>query len=474
MKKIDEDNQFEIIPIVDLSVNIGSSRVNIDFNKTVKYTIKVCNNGPNNASGVNLSAVLPEGLVYLSATPSIGTYDPEDGIWLIGNLCIGENQTLIINALTNQTGLIDFPVNVSSIEEDSNLSNNFKNKTIKVLSADLTIDIEASQDLVDYGDILNWTVTIRNDGPDDASKLIVSFGELEDDLIYLNCSNPDFNQSSLKLDIPSLSVGEEISFVISTKVNSSNKEIILPTNVTAETYDPDESNNFDCDSVTVSSLCDLLITIIPDKDPTAVGETVNWIINVTNIGPDNASDVNVFNNIPEGLEYVIHESSKGEVVNVTDENGNIDLTWKVGDLENNESAFLIISTKTLEEGIVLNNATANSSTKDINESNNFDSSRIEVVPLNDDPDDGQNNDSDDPQDDFDDDYPLDDYNFPDDGGNNSRDELENDPHSKNKSLSSSVKKISSHINISSKKTGNPLILVILSLLTLFLVKVRKN
>ena len=473
-KGIDEDNQFEIIPIVDLSVNIGSSRVNIDFNKTVKYTIKVCNNGPNNASGVNLSAVLPEGLVYLSATPSIGTYDPEDGIWLIGNLCIGENQTLIINALTNQTGLIDFPVNVSSIEEDSNLSNNFKNKTIKVLSADLTIDIEASQDLVDYGDILNWTVTIRNDGPDDASKLIVSFGELEDDLIYLNCSNPDFNQSSLKLDIPSLSVGEEISFVISTKINSSNKEIILPTNVTAETYDPDESNNFDCDSVTVSSLCDLLITIIPDKDPTAVGETVNWIINVTNIGPDNASDVNVFNNIPEGLEYVIHESSKGEVVNVTDENGNIDLTWKVGDLENNESAFLIISTKTLEEGIVLNNATANSSTKDINESNNFDSSRIEVVPLNDDPDDGQNNDSDDPQDDFDDDYPLDDYNFPDDGGNNSRDELENDPHSKNKSLSSSVKKISSHINISSKKTGNPLILVILSLLTLFLVKVRKN
>ena len=260
-----------------------------------------------------------------------------------------------------------------------------------------------------------------------------------------------------------------------TKINSSNKEIILPTNVTAETYDPDESNNFDWDSVTVSPLCDLLITIIPDKDPTAVGETVNWIINVTNIGPDNASDVNVFNSIPEGLEYVIHESSKGEVVNTADDDGNIvDLTWKVGDLENKESAFLIISTKTLEEGIVLNNVTADSSTKDINESNNFDSSKIEVVPLNDDSDDGQNNDSDDFQDDFDDDYPLDDYNFFDDGRNNSGDDLENDHPSKNKSLSSPVKKISSPINISSKKTGNPLILAILSLLTLFLVKVRKN
>ena len=475
---IDEDNQFEIIPIVDLSVNIASSRVNIDFNKTVKYTIKVNNSGPNNASGVNLSAVIPEGLVYLSSTPSIGTYDHIEGIWIIGNLSIGENQTLIINALSNKTGLIDFPVNVSSIEEDSNLSNNFKNKTIKVLSADLDIDIEASQNAVDYSDILNWTVSIRNDGPDDASKVVVSIGELGDDLICLNCSNVDFNQSSLTLEIPSLSLGEEISFVISTKVNSSNKEIILPTNVAAETYDPNKSNNFDWDSVNVSPLCDLIVTIIPDKDPTTLGETVNWIINVTNIGPDNASDVNVFNNLPEGLEYIIHDSGKGEVVNTTDDDGNlVDLTWKVGDLENNESALLIISTKTLDEGIVLNNASANSSTKDINESNNFDSSKVEVIPLNDDSeDDGPNNDSDEAQDVFDedyDDYPWDDYNFFNDERNNSKDDLSKDDSSENKSLGFKVKKISNPIDISSKKTGNPLVIVILSLLTLFLIKVRK-
>ena len=469
-KGIDEDNQFEIIPIVDLSVNIASSRVNIDFNKTVKYTIKVNNSGPSNASGVNLSAVLPEGLVYLSATPSIGTYDPEEGIWIIGNLSIGENQTLIINALTDKTGLIDFPVNVSAIEEDSNLSNNFKNKTIKVLCADLVIDIEASQDEIDYGDILNWTVSIRNNGPDDASKLVVSFDELGDDLIYLNCSNDNFNNTSLKLDIPSLLVGEEISFIISTKVNSSNKEIILATNVTADTYDPNESNNLDSDSVNVSPLCDLVVTIIPDKDPTTVGETVNWIINVTNIGPDNASDVNVLNNLPEGLEYIIHESSKGEVVNTIDDDGNIvDLTWKVGDLENNESSLLIISTKTLEEGIVLNNASAKSSTKDMNESNNFDSSEIEVLPLNDSDEDnnGENPDSNDSVDDLDEDfdgnydYLLDNNNISNYDGNN-------------KSLCSPLKKVTNPIDISSNKTGNPLALVLLSLLTLFLVKVRKN
>ena len=76
-------------------------------------------------------------------------------------------------------------------------------------------------------------------------------------------------------------------------------------------------------------------------------------------------------------------------MNTTDDDGNIvDLTWKVGDLENNESALLIISTKTLEEGIVLNNASANSSTKDINESNDkndatFGRSRTICFRLND-------------------------------------------------------------------------------------------
>ena len=142
-KEIDETNEFEIIPIVDVAIDIGSSRVNVDFNKTVKFTIKVKNNGPNNATGVNVSAIIPDGLVYLSSVPSIGTFSPENGIWDIGNLDVGENQTLVINVQTNKTGLIDYPVNVSSIEEDSNLTNNLDNKTIRVLMADLAITCKA-------------------------------------------------------------------------------------------------------------------------------------------------------------------------------------------------------------------------------------------------------------------------------------------------------------------------------------------
>ena len=601
-KEIDGNNKFEIVPIVDLAISIGSSRVNVDFNKTVKYTIKVSNNGPNNASGVNVSALIPEGLVYLSSTPSIGTYDIGTGIWDIGSLDIGENQTLIINAKSNQTGIIDFPVNVSAIEDDSNPSNNFNNKTIRVLMSDLAIEIKASEDTVSYGDIINWTVTVKNNGPNNASKAIVSLDSFDSDLIYLNCSDDSFNQTSLTWEINSLLVDEEISFVISTKANSSNDEIMLNANVSSDTYDPIESNNldsdlvnvlplcdlitkvnvsenpankddivewiltvsndgpddasnvilslsdldslgtfldssetfdkenliwiigdlssgdnvslsittkiedsnktiilegnascdtlelnhdnnYDFDSLSINPICDLAITIIPDKNPTSVGEIVNWIINVTNNGPDNASDVNVFNDFPEALEYVIHESDKGELEKKTDENGNITgLVWKIGDLKSNESALLIISTEAFEEGSVVNNVSARSLTLDINESNNLDSAVIDVVPLeepeNPDQNDTQedsNNSEDNLDDDVDEEYPWYDYDFLDDYGNdeglddeNDRDQLEN------KSCDFLVKKFNHPIDISSKKTGNPFIWLIISIFALFTFQFRKN
>ena len=600
-KEIVGKNQFEIVPIVDLGITIGSSRVNVDFNKTVKYTIKVSNNGPNNASGVNISALIPDGLVYLSSTPSIGTYDKGTGIWDIGSLAIGENQTLIINLNTNKTGIIDFPVNVSSIEDDSNPSNNFNNKTIRVLMSDLAIDIKASEDTASYGDIINWSVTVKNNGPNNASKVIVSLDSFDSDLIYLNCSDYTFNQTSLRLEINSLLVDEEISFVISTRANSSNDEISLNANVLSDTYDPIESNNldsdlvnifplcdlitkvdvsenqankndmvewivtvsnegpddasnvtvslsdleplgtfldssesfdkdnlkwhigylfsgesvsliittkiedsnktillegnascdtpelshdnnYDFDSLSINPICDLEITIIPDKNSSSVGEIINWIINITNNGPDNASDVNVINDFPESLEYIIHESNKGELRNSTDENGNITgLVWKIGDLKSNESALLIISTKALEEGIVVNNVSARTITFDSDESNNLDSAQADVFSL-DEPENPDQNDTkpesnsseDNLEDDVGEEYPW--YDYLDDYENYSNHNGEENTvdSSDNKSVNSFVNKYNNPIDISSKNTGNPLILVILSIFALFSLKYRKN
>ncbi|MBO6105563.1 MAG: DUF11 domain-containing protein, partial [Methanobrevibacter sp.] len=728
-KEIDENNEFEIIPIVDVAIDIGSSRVNVDFNKTVKFTIKVKNNGPNNATGVNVSAIIPEGLVYLSSVPSIGTYNPDDGTWDIGNLDVGENQTLVINVQTNKTGLIDYPVNVSSIEEDSNLTNNIDNKTIRVLMADLAITVNASDEIVNPGDIVNWTITVVNNGPNNASKVLVLLDYSDEELIYLNSSNATFNQTENKWEIPSLLVGDEISIEISTKVNSSDKPLILKANVSSDTYDPIESNNYDSDSVDALPICDLItkvsvsenpvnkddlvdwtivvsndgpddaadvilslsdlesldlivlnasddsfdlddyewiignldsggnvsliittrvnksddtitvtanvetstlesdyennidnesvlinpicdliidieasnetvgygdivdwiivvsndgpddasnvsvslsdleslgliilnssddsfdlnnyewligdlgsgdsvslnistkanrsnenvtvladvetstyesdkennhdndtleilpicdisVTKIADKNPVYLDDVVNWIINVTNNGPDKASEVIVNGSFPESLEFIIYELTKGELESITDDDGNVvELIWKVGDLESNESALLVISSKALEEGEVVNSVSANSSTIDMNQSNNFDSAIVDVIsnesgednPDNPDgPEVPENPDNpDNPENDLDEDYydefPWDDY-FPDDLFKNNDDKAL-DRNSDSKSDGNHIKSPKKQIDISKKRTGNPFALVILSMLALFSLATRKN
>ena len=592
-KEIDETNEFDIIPILDVSIDIGSSRVNLDFNKTVKFTIKVKNNGPNNATEVNVNAIIPEGLVYLSSSPSIGTYNPDNGNWIIGNLGCGENQTLIINVQTNKTGLIDYPVNVSSFEDDSNMTNNYDNKTIKVIMADLAITVNASEDRVNYGDIVNWTINVKNNGPNDASNLLVLLSYNGEELIYLDSSNSSFNQSANKWEIPNLLVGDEIALEISTKVNSSGKSLNINSNVSSDTFDPIESNNFDFDSINVMPLCDLItkvsvsespvnkddlvdwivvvsndgpndasnvsvslsdlesldlivfdcsddsfdldtsewiigdlengdsisliittkvnksndnitviayvetstyelnkennhdneslevlpicdisVSIMPDNDEVHIDDTVNWIINVTNNGPDRASQVNAYNSIPENLEFIFYDLTNGELENIADENGNIvDLIWKIGDLENNESALLAISTKALEEGTVINNVTVNSSTLDINQSNNLDSASIEVIPLNESSDDNSDNPNEtDEYEDYYDEFPWDDY-FMEDNDVNNDENLERNLDTKYKRNPENPK-IS--LDISKKKTGNPFILFVLSFFTLFALNVRKD
>ena len=53
---------------------------------TITYTVTLSNNGPNTATGVQVTDLLPAGLSFVSATPSQGTYDPGTGLWTVGTV----------------------------------------------------------------------------------------------------------------------------------------------------------------------------------------------------------------------------------------------------------------------------------------------------------------------------------------------------------------------------------------------------
>jgi len=94
---------------------------------------------------------------------------------------------LVVVIVTNTTGLVDYPVNVTSNENDTDKSNNYANKSIYVNSADLAIEVISSEDTVYINDTVDWTFYVVNNGPDNGENVSVSISDLErSGLIVLN------------------------------------------------------------------------------------------------------------------------------------------------------------------------------------------------------------------------------------------------------------------------------------------------
>ncbi|TPE40296.1 ice-binding family protein [Pontibacter mangrovi] len=112
----DEDNETDF-PIdvpelnADLSITKTADKETYTLGDEVTYTVEVTNNGPYDAEAITITDKLPEGLVFVSASP-VG-YDPLTGEFALAALAEGEKATVTIKAriigvgeLTNLTGSI--------------------------------------------------------------------------------------------------------------------------------------------------------------------------------------------------------------------------------------------------------------------------------------------------------------------------------------------------------------------------------
>ena len=112
-----------------VTVTVGSCQADLAISKTVvtpgpysigqkvTYAITVTNNGPLTATGVKVNDVLPASLNYVSSTPA-GQYSPATGMWAIGTLTNGSNQSLLIETTIVSGGSIKNMALVSGSNND--------------------------------------------------------------------------------------------------------------------------------------------------------------------------------------------------------------------------------------------------------------------------------------------------------------------------------------------------------------------
>lgn len=80
----------------DIKVEKTSSSQSPKCGDNFTYTVKVTNQGPAEAKGVQVTDLLPSGVAYVSDDATSGTYNKNTGIWLVGTLANGESKTLNI------------------------------------------------------------------------------------------------------------------------------------------------------------------------------------------------------------------------------------------------------------------------------------------------------------------------------------------------------------------------------------------
>ncbi|MBN1494627.1 DUF11 domain-containing protein [Candidatus Peregrinibacteria bacterium] len=122
-----DTSEFSKIDSVDLLITKTVDVPSPIPYQTINFTITVTNNGPDTATGITVTDIIPGSLTYQSDTPSQGTYTSATGIWNIGSLTSLSSATLQINAKVNSgaCGAATNTTTIKSIDQpDTDTSNN--------------------------------------------------------------------------------------------------------------------------------------------------------------------------------------------------------------------------------------------------------------------------------------------------------------------------------------------------------------
>jgi uncharacterized repeat protein (TIGR01451 family) len=139
-----------------------------DEGGTITFTVTVTNNGPYQATNISLNDALPAGLTAVAITPSQGSYAAPT--WTVGTLNNGTSATLTLQATvdagTTGSTITNIVTNFTSDRPDNNETADDLSESITVSNnTDLWVTKTVDNVIPDEGDTINFTVTVNNNGP---------------------------------------------------------------------------------------------------------------------------------------------------------------------------------------------------------------------------------------------------------------------------------------------------------------------
>ncbi len=334
-----------------------------NLNSEVVWTVLVVNNGPETAENVVVHDNLPAGVEYDSHVAGMGSFDASAGRWEIGDLGDGESVMLQITTIATNAAVAQTNIAlVSSDTEDSDPSNNVDTAEIDAVAADLSLDKGVIPETATVQDEVEWTLTIANNGPDDATGVVVE-DVLPAGVDYVSdTSDGAFDADSGEWIVGDLASGEDLSMTITATIVDVGEIVNLAQVVASDQFDPDSTaDNFDPDRppeddedsavVTVPEIIDLELTQTISSNTAEVGDNVTFTITVFNNSTVPASGVSVASQLPElfadGTLTFVEASDAGVFAAPGSD-------WNIGEIGGGETVELTIEATINAPGEITN------------------------------------------------------------------------------------------------------------------------
>ena len=330
----DEDNEdLDVEPIIDLSLDKSVSNSSPLAGEVVTYTITVSNAGPNTASGVAVEDILPNGLTNISNIDNggaiVGNVINWAGITIApgASVSLTYDATVVAPAAGITYGNIAQVTDADQTDEDSTPGNDDGDQSEDDEDSegvdvepiiDLSLDKSVSNSSPLPGELVTYTITVSNAGPNTATGVAV------EDIVpngLTNISNIDNGGAIVGSVINwaglSIAAGGSVSLTYDATVVApaagityGNIAQVIDADQTDEDSTPgnddgDQSeDDEDSEGVEPVAIIDLELTKSVDNSTPNIGETVNYTITVSNVGSSDATGVAVEDIIPNGLTSI--------------------------------------------------------------------------------------------------------------------------------------------------------------------------
>jgi len=312
----------------------------------------VTNNGPDSATNVGVSDLLPAGLTFVSATPSQGTYDPVTGLWTIGTITTAAPQTLAIQAQVASSAPQTNTATITQADQfDPDTANNSASVTVAASQpSDLAVAKSVDNPAPNVGDTVTFTVTVTNNGPTAATN-VTATDILPAGLTFVSAapSQGTYVPATGVWTIGSIANLSSASLALAATVVSPAAQTNTAAITQADQSDPNVANNSASATVTPQQ-ADLAITKTVDNATPGVGSTVTFTVTVSNSGPSTATNVTLADLLPAGLTFVSATPSQGTYVPATG-------VWTAGTIASAGSASLSLAASVTQAVASTNTAT---------------------------------------------------------------------------------------------------------------------